>query len=66
MSLRRNPARNLTRPTLRIQLTMLYSGLLLAVLAGALLATNLLCGHTAAVSPGGRKRSPSPGPCCEP
>jgi signal transduction histidine kinase len=51
-------ARNVKRPTLRVQLTLLYSGLLLAVLAAALLATNLLYGHTAAVSRGGRPAAP--------
>jgi signal transduction histidine kinase len=55
-------ARHLTRPTLRVQLTLLYSGLLLAVLAAALLATNLLYGHTAAVSPGGRPAAPGTAP----
>ncbi|WP_207129469.1 sensor histidine kinase [Actinocatenispora comari] len=41
------------RPVLRAQLTLLYSGLFLAVLAGVLLATNLLYGHTAARAPAG-------------
>jgi signal transduction histidine kinase len=53
-------ARNFTRPSLRVQLTLLYSGLLLAVLAAALLATNLIYGHTAAVSRGGRPAAPGP------
>jgi signal transduction histidine kinase len=57
-------ARNLKRPSLRVQLTLLYSGLLLAVLAAALLATNLIYGHTAVVSPGARPAPPgtTPGP----
>jgi signal transduction histidine kinase len=41
------------RPVLRAQLTLLYSGLFLAILAGVLLATNLLYGHTAARAPAG-------------
>jgi signal transduction histidine kinase len=51
-------AHNLKRPTLRVQLTLLYSGLLLAVLAAALFATNLLYGHTAGVSRAGRPAAP--------
>ena len=54
-------ARDLPRPTLRVQLTLLYSGLLLAVLAAALLATNLIYGHTAAVSQGHRSAAPGTG-----
>jgi signal transduction histidine kinase len=60
MGLRQNVAfvHNLKRPTLRVQLTLLYSGLFLGVLAAALLATNLLYGHTAAVAPGGSPAAP--------
>lgn len=54
-------ARNFTRPSLRAQLTLLYSGLLLAILAAALLATNLIYGHTAAVSRGGQPATPGTG-----
>lgn len=50
--------RNLKRPTLRAQLTLLYSGLLLGVLTAALLATNLIYGHTAAVPRGGPAAAP--------
>jgi signal transduction histidine kinase len=46
------------RPALRVQLTLLYSGLFLAVLAAVLLATNLLYGHTAARAPGGVTHTP--------
>jgi signal transduction histidine kinase len=52
-------ARNLRRPSLRVQLTVLYTGLLLAVLAAALLATNLLYGHAAAAAPGSRPGAPN-------
>ncbi|GHE58809.1 hypothetical protein GCM10014715_09990 [Streptomyces spiralis] len=41
------------RPMLRAQLTLLYSGFFLALLAAVLLATNLLYGHTAARAPAG-------------
>jgi signal transduction histidine kinase len=46
------------RPVLRVQLTLLYSGLFLGILAAVLLATNLLYGHTATRAPDGA----SPGP----
>lgn len=46
------------RPVLRVQLTLLYSGLFLAVLAAVLLATNLLYGHTAARAPAGAATGP--------
>ncbi|GAB3961527.1 hypothetical protein GCM10029978_014020 [Actinoallomurus acanthiterrae] len=39
------------RPMLRAQLTLLYSGFFLGLLAAVLLATNLLYGHTAARAP---------------
>jgi signal transduction histidine kinase len=39
------------RPVLRAQLTLLYSGFFLGLLAAVLLATNLLYGHTAARAP---------------
>jgi signal transduction histidine kinase len=39
------------RPILRVQLTLLYSGLVLGLLAAVLLATNLLYHHTAARAP---------------
>ena len=39
------------RPVLRVQLTLLYSGLVLGLLAAVLLATNLLYCHTAARAP---------------
>ncbi|GLY64804.1 sensor histidine kinase [Amycolatopsis taiwanensis] len=45
--------RRIRRPVLRLQLTLLYSGLFLVVLAAVLLATNLLYGHTAARAPDG-------------
>ncbi|MGH9115232.1 MAG: sensor histidine kinase [Acidimicrobiales bacterium] len=45
--------RNLKRPALRVQLTILYSCLFLGVLAAVLLATNVLYGHTAARAPNG-------------
>jgi signal transduction histidine kinase len=41
------------RPVLRVQLTLLYSGLVLGLLAAALFATNLLYRHTAARAPAG-------------
>ncbi|BCJ34058.1 two-component sensor histidine kinase [Actinocatenispora thailandica] len=47
------------RPVLRAQLTLLYSGLFLAVLAAVLLATNLLYGHTASRAPAGAPASPA-------
>jgi signal transduction histidine kinase len=50
--------RHLKRPTLRIQLTVLYSGLLLAVLAAALLATNLFYGHSSTELRGARPAPP--------
>lgn len=39
------------RPVLRVQLTLLYSGLVLAIIIVVLLATNLLYRHTAARAP---------------
>jgi signal transduction histidine kinase len=45
------------RPILRVQLTLLYSGLVLGLLAAALFATNLLYRHSAARAPDG-----TPGP----
>jgi len=48
------------RPGLRVQLTLLYSGLVLAVLAGVLLVTGLLYGHTAARAPEGAASKPVP------
>jgi signal transduction histidine kinase len=42
-----------------VQLTVLYSGLFLAVLAAVLLATNLLYGHTAARAPAGTVAEPA-------
>jgi len=41
------------RPMLRAQLTLLYSGLFLGLLAAVLLSTNLLYGHTVARAPAG-------------
>jgi signal transduction histidine kinase len=41
----------LRRPILRVQLTLLYSGLVLAIIIAVLLATNLLYRHTAARAP---------------
>lgn len=41
------------RPVLRVQLTLLYSGLFIVVLAAVLFATHLLYGHTAARAPEG-------------
>jgi signal transduction histidine kinase len=45
--------RDLTRPALRVQLTLLYSGLVLGLLAAALFATNILYHHTAGRAPSG-------------
>jgi signal transduction histidine kinase len=39
------------RPVLRVQLTLLYSGLILALIAAILFATNLLYSHTAGRAP---------------
>jgi signal transduction histidine kinase len=39
------------RPVLRVQLTLLYSGLVLGLLAAVLFATNLLYRHSAATAP---------------
>lgn len=41
------------RPVLRVQLTLLYSGLFLGLLAAVLLATGLLYGHSAQEAPTG-------------
>ena len=41
------------RPVLRVQLTLLYSGLFLGLLAAVLLATGLLYGHSAQPAPAG-------------
>jgi signal transduction histidine kinase len=41
------------RPVLRVQLTLLYSGLFLGLLAAVLLATGLLYGHSAQEAPAG-------------
>lgn len=49
------------RPMLRMQLTLLYSGLALALLAAVLLATNLLYGHTAQRAPAGTPAAPASG-----
>jgi signal transduction histidine kinase len=50
--------RNLKRPTLRIQLTLLYSVLFLGLLAAVLLASNLLYGHSEQAAPGGAPLQP--------
>lgn len=52
--------RNLKRPALRVQLTILYSCLFLGVLAAVLLATNVLYGHSAARSPGSLPATAAP------
>jgi signal transduction histidine kinase len=49
----RTPFGRVRRPVLRVQLTLLYSGLFLAILAAVLLTSNLLYGHTAARAPEG-------------
>src|SRR5487761_1089162 len=49
------------RPVLRVQLTLLYSGLVLGLLAAALLATNLLYYHTATRAPGSIPVAPGTG-----
>jgi signal transduction histidine kinase len=41
------------RPVLRVQLTLLYSGLFLGLLAAVLFATNVLYGHSSAQAPEG-------------
>jgi signal transduction histidine kinase len=46
------------RPVLRVQLTVLYSGLVLGLLAAVLFATNLLYRHTAARAPAGAPAAP--------
>src|ERR1035438_765523 len=46
------------RPVLRVQLTLLYSGLVLGLLAAVLFATNLLYHHTAARAPAGAPSLP--------
>lgn len=46
------------RPVLRVQLTLLYSGLFLGVLAAVLFATNLLYHHTASAAPNGAPTAP--------
>jgi signal transduction histidine kinase len=46
------------RPVLRVQLTLLYSGLFLGVLASVLFATNLLSRHTASRAPEGVPAAP--------
>ncbi len=46
------------RPTLRVQLTLLYSGLFLGLLAAALFATNVLYHHTAGRAPAGAPVAP--------
>ena len=50
--------RNLKRPTLRIQLTLLYSVLFLGLVAAVLLASNLLYGHSEQAAPGGAPPQP--------
>jgi signal transduction histidine kinase len=51
--------RGVKRPVLRVQLTLLYSGLFLVVLAAVLLANNLLYGHTAVRAPEGAILGPA-------
>jgi signal transduction histidine kinase len=46
------------RPVLRVQLTLLYSGLFVGILAAVLFATNLLYRHTAARAPGSASAAP--------
>jgi signal transduction histidine kinase len=46
------------RPVLRVQLTALYSGLVLGLLAAALLATNVFYGHSSASAPNGAPAAP--------
>jgi signal transduction histidine kinase len=55
MSLREKlmPLLHRGRPILRVQLTLLYSGFVLGLLAAVLFATNLLYRHTAARAPAG-------------
>jgi HAMP domain-containing protein len=50
------------RPILRVQLTLLYSGLVLAILAAVLLATNLLYRHSASAAPTGAPADQVVGP----
>jgi signal transduction histidine kinase len=50
--------RNLKRPTLRIQLTLLYSVLFFGLLAAVLLASNLLYGHSERAAPPGTPPQP--------
>ncbi|MEV5753252.1 HAMP domain-containing sensor histidine kinase [Actinoallomurus sp. NPDC052308] len=49
------------RPILRVQLTLLYSGLALGLLAAVLLATNLLYGHSEQRAPAGTPAAPATG-----
>ena len=49
---------HLDRPVLRVQLTLLYSGLFLGILAAVLFATNLLYRHTAARAPDSAPAAP--------
>ncbi|WP_255952191.1 sensor histidine kinase [Streptomyces odontomachi] len=49
------------RPILRVQLTLLYSGLALGLLAAVLLATNLLYGHSEQRAPAGTPAAPASG-----
>ncbi|WP_173092817.1 sensor histidine kinase [Actinomadura verrucosospora] len=49
------------RPILRVQLTLLYSGLVLGLLAAVLLATDLLHGHSAQRAPVGAPAAPATG-----
>ncbi|GAA4483971.1 ATP-binding protein [Actinoallomurus oryzae] len=49
------------RPILRVQLTLLYSGLALGLLAAVLLATDLLYGHTEQRAPAGTPTVPATG-----
>jgi signal transduction histidine kinase len=46
------------RPVLRVQLTLLYSGLFVGILAFVLFATNLLYRHSAARAPGSPSAAP--------
>jgi signal transduction histidine kinase len=49
------------RPVLRVQLTLLYSGLVLGILAAVLVATNLLYGHSERRAPVGTPAAPGTG-----